>query len=356
MRFRHGREWLVYAGAWIPYAAGFYLLFRFQTPRDHWALTDAVLNVFPAALLGGFVFRLLNRMSWPTVSVPRFLAIHSILCISYALGWFFLNQIFLATLGALVSHRWELPGGSLYAIQWMFFSGVMLYLTLAGFHYMLVAQERTRLEEQKRREAEGLRTRAELSALRSQLHPHFLFNALNSVTALVRLDPAKAETALVDLSRMLRYALSSHAEAAQDEVSLRDELEFTDTYLSLEALRLGNRLQIQRDIAPETLDCVLPSLTIQPLVENAIKHSIGPRPTGGKLGIATVCEEGSLVVRIVDDGFAIAPDLDSCTGLGLKNVSRRLDLFYKNCATMTIQGGGPDGFTVTLKLPQEASF
>ncbi len=109
---------------------------------------------------------------------------------------------------------------------------------------------------------------------------------MNSVIALVGSEPAKAERALIDLSEMLRYALASHADASQDEVSFREELQFTEGYLALESLRLGKRLQVECTISPETLGLEIPALTLQPLVENSVKHGIATRATGGTISIS----------------------------------------------------------------------
>jgi two-component system LytT family sensor kinase len=352
MPFLNVRSWLLYASAWLPYIASYYLIFRLQRPGDGLALVDALANVLPAAILGLFVFVTLRHLPWPTDTPGRFALIHFLLCALYTLSWLGLETLCLALVYGSSRHVWRLPAWTDYALQWQAFSGVMIYVTLAGLSYMVAAQRKAQIEQQKRLEAEAIRVRSELSALRSQLNPHFLFNALHSLTALISIDPRKAETAIMDLSKMLRYALGSHADSTRDEVSLREELEFTEAYLSLEALRLGHRLTVERDIELESLDCSLPSLTLQPLVENAIKHSIAMRPEGGKLKIETRGTEGTLVVRVLDDGYGKVPDLLQSSGLGLKSILRRLDLFYESTASMQINSCAPDGFSVTVIVPQ----
>jgi two-component system LytT family sensor kinase len=352
MPFLNTRSWLLYASAWLPYIASYYLIFRLQRPGDGLDLVDALANVLPAAVLGLFVFAVLQHLPWPTKRIARFALFHFLLCALYAASWLCLETLCLALVYGISRHLWRLPAWSGYALQWQAFSGVMIYVTLTGLFYMVVAQRRAQLEQQKRLEAEALRVRSELSALRSQLNPHFLFNALHSLTALISIDPRKAETAIMDLSKMLRYALASHADSAKDEVSLREELDFTEAYLSLEALRLGSRLTVERDIEIDSLDCAIPSLTVQPLVENAIKHSIAMRPRGGKLKIETREAHGTLVVRVSDDGCGEVPDLSRSNGLGLKSILRRLDLFYQRTASMEINSASPDGFTVTMTVPQ----
>jgi sensor histidine kinase YesM len=186
------------------------------------------------------------------------------------------------------------------------------------------------------------------------LNPHFLFNVLNSVISLVRREPATAEQALIDLSMMLRYALSSHSDSLDDEVSLKEEWRFTENYLALEKLRLGRRLQVESSIDPDTLSLDLPALTIQPLVENAVRHGISPRPTGGKISISAQSRDGVLMIEIADDGLgALQEDLDTEKGVGLRTVRRRLELHYKNQATMKVDTSPDCGFRVQLHLPQD---
>jgi two-component sensor histidine kinase len=352
MPFQTVRSWVLYASAWLPYIASYYVIFRLQRSGNDLALLQALSNVLPAAVLGLFLFVTLRRLPWPSGTPIRFAATHLLLSLLYTASWLGLTTLCLSVVYSVSTGLWKLPSWGMYAIQWQAFSGIMIYATLAGLFYMTSAQRNAQVEQQKRLESDALRVRSELSALRSQLNPHFLFNALHSVTALVSIDPQKAESALLDLSTMLRYALASHADATKDEVSLREELDFTEAYLALEALRLGSRLRVERDIAADTLNCALPSLTLQPLVENAIKHSISTRAAGGTLKISTREEDGMLVVRVADDGDAEVPNLAQSSGVGLKSILRRLDLFYRNTASMQIQSRSPDGFTVTMKLPQ----
>ncbi len=306
----------------------------------------------PAALLGVVVLRLAARLAWPARSPLLFWLAHLAAGVTYAFSWWGSVQLLISLRVGLTQHRWRLGDWGLYAAQWQIFSGLMVYGTLAGFAYTLAAQQKAQTEERRRIEAEALRVRSDLSALRSQLNPHFLFNTLHSVIALVGRDPAKAESALLNLSQMLRYALASHADAQQDEVSFREELEFTEAYLALETLRLGARLRVERDIAPETLSLELPSLTLQPLVENAVKHGIAPRVEGGCVAIRAFERQGDLIVEVSDDGAGATPELlEQGHGLGLRTVRRRLELYYQTTGSMTVTQG--PGFTVALRLPQE---
>ena len=356
MPIRTFRGWLVYVSAWVPYAASYFLIFRLQGSSVEAAARDAVLNVIPALLLGVTVFWFAQKMPWPPRRTYLFVLRHAIGSLAFATCWWASVQLLLSLEGLLLNHRWKFNAWSIYAAQWQAFSGLMLYGTLIGFCYMVQAQEKVRIEERLRMEAEALRVRSDLSALRSQLNPHFLFNTLNSVVSLVQSDPIKAESALLSLSSMLRYALSSHADAQEDEVSFQEELRFTEAYLALESLRLGGRLRVLKSIAPEALVLELPSLTLQPLVENAIKHSISKRSEGGTLAIRAFEHHGQLVIEVSDDGQgAMVNSVENSLGLGLKTVRRRLELYYHQLATMTITNSPQTGFTVALRLPQDES-
>ncbi len=357
MPLKSGRGWLLYASGWLPYAASYFLIFRLQRSSYQQALLYAGLNVLPAALLGVGVFWLAGLLRWPGLRRTFFLAAHFMGAISFALLWWASVQMLMSMLGLIVTHHWRFNPWGIYAAQWQAFSGIMVYGTLIGFSYMVQAQQRAQVEERLRMESEALRVRSDLSVLRSQLNPHFLFNTLNSVIALVGTDPLKAEQALLSLSSMLRYALASHSGIEESEVTFEEELRFTEAYLALEKLRLGDRLRIERSIDPATLALELPSLTLQPLVENAIKHSISKRPAGGTLAIRASTRNGDLNIDIWDDGEGVSSEhLATSSGLGLKTVKRRVELYYESLASMTFNSTPESGMTVSLRLPQDESL
>ena len=355
MPFQSVRAYFLYAAAWLPYGASYFLIFFSQNNGGPVAFLHALLNILPAAILGLFVISFAQRITWTRET--RFIVIsqHALLSLLYSCLWWGIVVILVSLFFSALAHHWVFSPWGVYAVQWQLFSGLMVYANLTGFTYLVSAQKRAADEKQRRLEAEALRTQSDLNALRSQLNPHFLFNTLNSVLSLVATDPAKAETALLTLSEILRYALSSHSGARQDEVSLREELRFTNGYLALEALRLGKRLRIEQLIHPSALDLELPALTLQPLVENAIKHGIAPNPLGGRLTLHASRRAGALAIQISDDGAGADPAaaLANSSGMGLRVIRRRLELFYRGAATMEIQSQPGRGFRVTLHLPQQ---
>lgn len=188
---------------------------------------------------------------------------------------------------------------------------------------------------------------AELRLLKSQLNPHFLFNALNGVRSLIAEQPDRARSAVTHLARTLRYTLASNDE---DLVSLERELEMVDDYLALESMRLEDRLQVERAIAPEARTVRVPTMLVQTLVENSIKHGISALKEGGTLSIAARVESGELMLEIRNPRPAEAAN-DSPGGVGLRNASERLRLLFGPRARLDLDVSQPGIATAVVRLP-----
>ena len=189
---------------------------------------------------------------------------------------------------------------------------------------------------------------AELRLLKSQLNPHFLFNALNTVRALIAEDPGRAQDAVTQLSRTLRYTLS----AGQEElVTLERELAIVNDYLAIEALRLGDRLQLELEIAPATRTLRLPAMLLQMLVENAIKHGIAELPQGGVLRVCSELDTETLIVVVENtrpDSVSLALDSGS---IGLRNSAERLRLLFGERATLNLDVKQPGRAIARVCIP-----
>ena len=221
------------------------------------------------------------------------------------------------------------------------------FLDVAG---TVQTTERLRAEEARATRAESLRTRAELETLRAQLNPHFLFNTLHSLMALVRHDPLAAEDALERLASLLRHTLMTMKDA--EDVALSDELDFVENYLALEHLRLGERLRFEKNIQPESLGCYLPPFTLQPLIENSIRHAIAIQPRGGFLQIKTERRNGILRLEVLDDGPGANPeDVEASKGIGVRTVRQRLMTRYGEQASLRLQTQPGKGFSVHIEIP-----
>ena len=227
----------------------------------------------------------------------------------------------------------------------LFVIGIPLYLLSAAIHYLLLAIEASYEAAQRALESQVTAREAELRALRSQLNPHFLFNSLNSINALIGGDPEGARRMCEGLGDFLRRTLQL---GAREAVTLGEELALVERYLAIEQVRFGERLRVQRAVDPAALECLLPPLLLQPLVENAIKHGVANRLEGGTVRLAAERRSDRLVVTLenpVDDD-ASRP---AGEGLGLENVRRRLAVFGARGASLDVARAA-DQFRVTLSL------
>ncbi|MEM6325843.1 MAG: histidine kinase [Bacteroidota bacterium] len=189
---------------------------------------------------------------------------------------------------------------------------------------------------------------ARLAALRMQLNPHFLFNTLHAVSALVERDPAGVRTMIARLSALLRRVLDG---SDRHEVPLRDELALVRDYLAIQSVRLGDRLEIVTDIADETLDALVPALVLQPLAENAVQHGIAGVEGPGTLTISARRESARLVVEVRDTGPGPSDAPSSSSGVGLRNTRERLATLYGETAALTLERGPTGGAIARVMLP-----
>jgi two-component system LytT family sensor kinase len=344
----HKRAWTWYALAWVPVALIYTMPMSRTRPMPFvQAMVQAVFHVLPPAVLGVIVWRIAGALPWPPRSRRRFIVAHVTSAIVFSTVWLGM-EIGGIAIGAGVYAAVEISKSF---AEFQAVDGVIMYALIASASYVVRITTRLREQEARTARADTLRMEAELAALRGQLNPHFLFNTLHTLTALVRRDPATAENALERFGDMLRYVLDVKRSARED-VTLGDELEFVRNYLSLEQLRLGDRLRIVENVDPDALDCILPSLTLQPLVENAIKYGIAPRTAGGTIGIGASFRDNMLVLEVSDDGQGAASDIaHSAPGVGLRAVRQRLETRYPQAALLAVATAPGHGFVVHIELP-----
>ncbi len=189
---------------------------------------------------------------------------------------------------------------------------------------------------------------AELQVLKSQLHPHFLFNALNTISALMHRDVKSADRMIARLSDLLRAALEHTAE---QEVSLLEELNFLESYLEIERTRLADRLTIEVDVPPNVLDARVPHMILQPLVENAIRYGVAPRAAPGHVTIRARGRRDMLDIEVLDDGPGMRPGRSPNGGLGLANTFARLQKLYGEQFSFEPRNRAEGGFRVSLSIP-----
>jgi len=266
-----------------------------------------------------------------------------------ALGWNWLNLAVAvtATLNSTPPLRmWMLA-------DWQQDYGALL-LALAPIPLGLVivyrfyeAQRRRAIAEE---ELRRLLAQAELKALRAQIDPHFFFNALNSVVALIHRDPSAAEELIEDLADLFRHSFKP----SRDFIALGEELSLVETYLKVEKVRLGDKLRFNKVVTPEALTVRIPALTVQPLVENAVKHGIGDLPEGGQITLSAAVKDGRLNIAIADTGAGLpeAPLPQLFTrGVGLSNINERLSALYGAQSRLRIDSHPGNGATVSFAIP-----
>jgi LytS/YehU family sensor histidine kinase len=221
-------------------------------------------------------------------------------------------------------------------------------LLSVAFHYVLLAIEESRQAEARALQAGILAREAELKALKAQVNPHFLFNSLNSISALTSVDPARARDMCVLLADFLRMTLGL---GEKTSISLGEELSLLRSYLAIEKVRFGARLKMAEDIAEESKTCLVPPLLLQPLIENAVTHGIAHLPDGGSIRLGAQSANGRLSI-VVENSFDAEASPRRARGMGLENVRQRLEARYGREANVSVSAEG-ERFRVSLSLPAE---
>jgi two-component system LytT family sensor kinase len=207
--------------------------------------------------------------------------------------------------------------------------------------------------EHRLQEQEKLLMEARVSVLANQINPHFLFNTLTSISSLIRTQPETARMLITKLSGLLRRLLR----ASDHFVTLREEIDAIDEYLHIESVRFGPQLRIEKRIHPDTLDIIVPSLILQPLVENSIKHGLSPKVGGGRITITSAMHRRNAIIEVIDDGLGMTADqLEHALGegIGLSNVNERLRTIYGNKYALRLQSAPGQGTSVSIEIPEMA--
>jgi len=229
--------------------------------------------------------------------------------------------------------------------------GMIVLATLIGVGLPLRIWNNTRIER-KLEEQERLLMQARVDALISQINPHFLFNTLNTVSSLIRFDPDTARTVLLKLSNILRRRLKPQVHF----LTLRQELDFIDDYLDIEIVRFGrDKIHIAKEIDPGALEMLVPSMILQPLVENAIRHGIGPKIDGGIITLRASCGHSRLRLEVIDDGIGIPPERLHevyASGIGISNVHERLKVLYGPECSFKIKSELGTGTAIRFEIPE----
>lgn len=333
--------WLQLGLGWLPVLALYAgLIFTQHQPVTIARATLlAIRSLLPAALLGIFVYRFANRVPWPRPFRLRFALIHAVAAPAYALSWIvaasILESIMRGQLLILLG-----PGLVPFLVL-----GVWLYVMVAGISYAIAGTERAA-------RAEAASVRMQLGALRAQLHPHFLFNALHTVVHLIPVDPRRAAGAAEQVAALLRTALQEN----RDLIALGDEWAFVWKYLELERIRFGDRLRARAELAPSLLQSRVPSFALQTLVENAVRHGAAPRMEATDITISARASARTLTLVVHDTGRGLmTPDErgnGATDGTGLARLRERLTALYGDAASLTLAPAADGGCVATLIIPR----
>lgn len=313
------------------------------------AVSWSFLDWYLWAALSPFIFKASARFGIVRGSPGRNILVH--LCLSLLL-----TAVHSTIYGAIIWQvRWvpqdsatitELAQGLFFG---KFHIGVVTYWVLVLLHHTLDYYRRYRQKELRVSRMEAQLAQAQLQALRMQLHPHFLFNTLNAISALMHRDVEAADTMLARLSDFLRLTLETGGEP---EVQLKHEIEFLRRYLEIEQTRFPDRLQVRIDVDPEALEAWVPNLILQPLVENAIRHGVAPSRSAGRIEIAAHRSNGTLMLEVRDDGPGLTGGAPAREGVGLSNTRARLLQMYGPTSRMELANVGAGGGTnVRLTIP-----
>jgi two-component sensor histidine kinase len=302
------------------------------------------------AIVAVVVVLLARRFPVEQRNWPRWLLIHvpaSVLCalLKLALDYpvielFYCPQPGLLSFGEFF--RMAFPGH--------FHPYVLIYWAILGVWHALDYSRKYRDRELLASQLQARLAQAQLQVLRMQLHPHFLFNTLNAISALVHKDVHLADRMIARLGDLLRLTLEN---IGRHEVSLKEELDFIQMYLEIEQARFGPRLQVELAIDPEALDARVPYLVLQPLVENAIRHGIAPRTDAGRVALRAERVGPVLRLQVYDDGPGLPahPPPDRRRGIGLANTRARLQQLYGSGHQFEIRNGSGRGLTIAVTIP-----
>jgi two-component system sensor histidine kinase AlgZ len=335
---------VVYLATWLTvcvFVAGVFTRFGLS-----W--TEALALLVPLFVVYAFVCLSAWYVSKATPLTGSLLRVivSSVLAAAFAGGlWLGLTQAWVTALSATAAFA---PAASRYAGQlpFLYTLGVLLFLLSLAVHYVLIAFETAREAERRQLELEILTRDAELRALRAQIDPHFLYNSLNSISALTGSDAPGARRMCLLLGEFLRNTLDV---SARERIPLADELALAERYLSIEQVRFGPRLRIERRIADDAAACLVPPLLLQPLVENAVTHGIATLLEGGLIRLDASRRNGRLSIAIqnpCEAGAAVARP----GGMGLDNVRNRLHAMFGREARMDARAAA-GSFRVDLELP-----
>ncbi len=315
-----------------------------QSPAIADVLRRPLIEQWIWAALTPLVFELARRFPLAQPALGRALCLHAVFFVALSLLHCLIAEAIGGPMASVPAHY----QGSLLKLRFLeeFYSDIWMYWPLVGIRALIDAHARERERQAQANRLEHLLAGSRLALLRAQIQPHFLFNTLHAITALMRIDPRAAEDMLADLADILR---TSFADPTSQETSLRSELDLVDCYLRIQQRRLGDRLRLVRRIEPDTLDAAVPALVLQSLVENAVVHGIASLSRPGTVSLSARREGDHLWLEVHDDGAGLLGTHHS--GVGLANARERLQQLYGPAQSFELGSAAGQGTRVTLRIP-----
>ena len=344
------RRFALYMAAWVP--LGGILLYLLAVPGGlSWR--QALAMVVPLCLIYAFAclsaWYSCRGVQLESASFRSLVFTHLTAAIVMSLLWVVMARGLAAALAGLRAFAGlDQQIARVYPI--LFSSGILLYLLAVALHYVLLAADASREAGEREMQARVLARDSELRALKAQVNPHFLFNSLHSISALTSLDPARAREMCILLADFLRATLGLGEKSV---IPVRDELFLVRSFLAVEKVRFGPRLRVEEKIDEEALDCLVPPLLLQPLVENAVAHGVSNLTDGGWIRLSVGLDNGGGdLAMVVENSFDREMPSRRGTGTGLRNVRQRLDTRYGNRAKFELKAEG-DCYRVAISIPAE---
>lgn len=344
-------------GAFLLVQLAFLIAFG-EGPEPRYVAVSSMVMVTAAGLLITHYTRpLLHRWNWKMLGWRALLPRLFLAALTQSLLWTGFCRGYGHLLNALLGVPWTSKYSPVVMLALGVVNGTFLLAGWLGVYFFYHLSDRYNRLQIAQLQLVAHAKEAELRALKSQVNPHFIFNALNSLRALIDENPARAREAVTQLANLLRYSLQS---AQSETVAFESELRVVNDYLALEQVRHEERLRVRLDVAPETLGLAVPPLLLQTLVENAVKYGISNRPEGGEIVISAQCVAGHLELRVTNPG-ELAPSAGGggggpiSTGLGLKNAGERLRMFFGDRARLQLRTEAGERVVAEVSIPLAAS-
>ena len=350
-------KWLGIWGVWTLFALFFASQFALQNqlsekPLPFWRILSwQLVSGYIWFCISPLILYLAKRFPFDDGKWKTSLPVHLVACVVVACTQQLIDALVLTRLGYPPNR--VLPN---FLEVYKFFLlanlhlSLLIYMGVVGIASAYRYYQKYRERELAASQLEARLAQSRLQVLKMQLHPHFLFNTLNAISELIYKDAESADHMLTDLSDLLRLSFEN---LEVQEIPLKQELEFLEKYLEIEQMRFHDRLSVNMQISPDTLDARVPNMILQPLVENAIKHGIAPRSSGGRIDIYAVRSNGHLEIEVSDDGLGVPfGDLENLPeGVGLSNTRRRLHHLYGDKHVFGLRAVEKGGLTVSLVIP-----